>query len=135
MGSTGSGTQLQSIQYNPQWAYQIDNNTDTNDLAKNPIPFVGVGEDMRLAQLFEDGTTQTEYKSNVDIDISKLQTLQPFVLKSGVQNYQSWDNSERPYVVQYEGKYYVIDGNHRAAIAKLGNEKQIKVDISVRVKK
>lgn len=129
---TEGNVTLEHIDVNPNWAYQPDDQTDLKDMVKNPIPFVGVGKDMELANLFYgDGTTiQTQYLSDTTIDISKLQTLQPFVLKSGVTNYKSWDNSARPYVVEFEGKYYLLDGNHRVATAKLKGQKTIKVDIS-----
>lgn len=133
MGSTGAQRiQLQPIAYNKNWAFQIDDQTDINDLVKNPIPFVGVGEDMRLAMLFEDGTTQSNYIADTVIDINKLETIQPFVLRSGINNYQAYDDSVRPYVIEYKGKYYLWDGNHRVAKAKLEGQKKINVDISVR---
>lgn len=123
---------LEHIAVNPKWAYQPDEQTNINDLVKNPIPFVGVGKDTELAELFYgDGTTrQSEYISNTSVNIADLQTLQPFVLESGVLNYKSWDSTERPYVVEFEGKYYLLDGNHRVAKAKLDGKKTINVDIS-----
>ena len=128
----GQTPKLEHIAVNPKWAYQPDEQTNLNDLVKNPIPFVGVGKDTELAELFYgDGTTrQSEYISNTSVNIADLQTLQPFVLESGVLNYKSWDSTERPYVVEFEGKYYLLDGNHRVAKAKLDGKKTITVDIS-----
>ena len=128
----GQTPKLEHIAVNPKWAYQPDEQTNLNDLVKNPIPFVGVGKDTELAELFYgDGTTrQSEYISNTSVNIADLQTLQPFVLESGVLNYKSWDSTERPYVIEFEGKYYLLDGNHRVAKAKLDGKKTITVDIS-----
>jgi hypothetical protein len=135
-GSSGiSAGGLQKISPDSRWAYQPDDMTDISDMRKNPIPFVGVGKDMELAETFENDTIQTAYKSNTSVKISELETLQPFVLESGIKNYQSWDSSERPYVIQYNGQKYLIDGNHRVAQAKLRGDKTISVDISVQEKK
>ena len=135
-GSNSNSTQLskllQKIDVNDKWAYQPDDHTDLNDLRKNPIPYVGVGEDFKIGLQTEDAI-QKSYKSDVDIDISKLKTFQPFVLASGIDNYKSWDGSDRPYVIEYKGGFYLLDGNHRVAKAKLQGKKKIKVDISVRV--
>lgn len=130
MGSVGT---FNTFKVDSQNAYQPDNNTDLSDIMKNPIPFVGKGNDWKIGEQIEsDNVIQDEYKSNTPIEISKLKTLQSFVLKSGVQNYKRYDEQERPYVVQYKGNYYLIDGNHRAAIAKLNGDKTINVDLSIR---
>ena len=135
-GGNSNSTQLskllQKIAVNDKWAYQPDDYTDLNDLRKNPIPYVGVGEDFKIGLQTEDAI-QKSYKSDVDIDISKLKTFQPFVLASGIDDYKSWDGSDRPYVIEYKGGFYLLDGNHRVAKAKLQGKKKIKVDISVRV--
>ena len=135
-GGNSNSTQLskllQKIDVNDKWAYQPDDHTDLNDFRKNPIPYVGVGEDFKIGLQTEDAI-QKSYKSDVDIDISKLKTFQPFVLASGIDNYKSWDGSDRPYVIEYKGGFYLLDGNHRVAKAKLQGKKKIKVDISVRV--
>ena len=135
-GGNSNSTQLskllQKIDVNDKWAYQPDDYTDLNDLRENPIPYVGVGEDFKIGLQTEDAI-QTSYKSDVDIDISKLKTFQPFVLASGIDDNKSWDGSDRPYVIEYKGGFYLLDGNHRVAKAKLQGKKKIKVDISVRV--
>lgn len=126
---------LTPISPNPDWLYQPDDETDISDMRKNPIPFVGVGEDARLGNIFENETIQPKYESNTEVEISKLKTLQPFVLQSGIDNYKPFDGSERPYVIEFEGKYYLIDGNHRVAKAKLDGKKTVQVDISHQVLK
>lgn len=131
-GDPRNRVKLQKIEYNEEWLYQPDENTDLSDLAKNPIPYVGVGRDTKLGYEIEDDTIQTKYESNVLFPIEKLETLQPFVLRSGIENYKRFDGTERPYVVEYEGHYYLLDGNHRAAIAKLRRQKEIAVDLSHR---
>lgn len=131
--NTSSGSySLTPISPNPEWVYQPDDETDISDMRKNPIPYVGIGEDARLGNLLENETVQPKYESNTEIEISKLKTFQPFVLQSGIDNYRPFDSSERPYVIEYEGKYYLIDGNHRVAKAKLDGRKKIAVDISHR---
>lgn len=123
---------LPNIQVDDRWAYQPDDMTNLNDLRKNPIPYVGIENEYDIGNALENDTKQEEYKSNYEIPISKLETLQPFVLASGIDNYKSWDDTERPYVAEYKGHYYLLDGNHRAAIAKLRGKKTIKVDLSIR---
>ena len=127
---TARSAELEAIAVNPDWLYQPDEMTDLNDLRKNPIPFVGVGEDARLGDLFENHTVQPKYESAVEVKIADLLTLQPFVLQSGIDNYIPFDSSERPYVVEFEGKLYLIDGNHRVAKAKLDGKKTVVVDVS-----
>ena len=131
-GQAGGIGSLKPIKPNPKWAYQPDDETDLDDMVENPIPFVGVGKDMELAIKFEDETIQSGYVSNAKVNISDLQTLQPFVLRSGIENYQRWDETDKPYVVEYESKYYVLDGNHRIAQAMLSGEKTVTVDLSKR---
>lgn len=126
------GSGLPKIKYNEDWAYQPDDDTDIDDLRENPIPYVGVGEDMKIGMEIEDETVQPEYKPKVPIDISKLETLQPFVLESGIVNYKRFDGTDTPYVVQYKGRYFLMDGNHRVAREKLKGKKTVIVDISVR---
>ena len=134
MGSVGSSV-LQPIKINPNWAYQPDENTDLNDVVKNPIPFVGNGNDWKIGEILENDTKQTEYDGSFVIDISKVKTLQPFILKSGVINYQRFDDTEKPYVAEYNGNYYLLDGNHRMAKAKLDGKKTMEVILSRRVKR
>lgn len=131
-GRANRGGKLEPIDVNPNWVYQPDEQTDLKDMVKNPIPFVGVGKDMELDIKFEEDTIQSKYQSSVDIEISKLQTLQPFVLKSGITNYQRFDYTDKPYVIEYKNKFYLLDGNHRVAKAKLDGKKTITVDISIR---
>lgn len=87
---------------------------------------------MKIGMEIEDETVQPEYKPKVPIDISKLETLQPFVLESGIVNYKRFDGTDTPYVVQYKGRYFLMDGNHRVAREKLKGKKTVIVDISVR---
>lgn len=130
--SVGNG-QLPLVQVDENWAFQPDDQVDPSDMRKNPIPFVGTGEDTRLAELFDGyDTVQERYTSNTEVNIDELKTLQPFVLQSGIDSPRSWDGTERPYVVQFEGSKYLIDGNHRVAKAKLDGQKTIRVDLSVR---
>lgn len=117
-------------------ALQPDSETDLNDIMKNPIPFVGVGKDQQIGTLIDgQDVIQSKFIANYDIDISKVQTLQSFVLKSGITDYKSWDNSEKPYVVEFEGNYYLLDGNHRMAKALLDGKKTMNVELSKRVRK
>lgn len=131
-GLKGGGGGLQRIAVNPDWAYQPDEDTDLNDIVKNPIPFVGNGNDWKIGNILENETRQISYDGNYDIDISKIQTLQPFVLQSGITNYQSFDGSDKPYVCELNGKFYLLDGNHRVAKAKLDGKKTINVILSRR---
>lgn len=141
MGTGSSGLKgknnslkLQRIKINPNWAYQPDENTDLNDIVKNPIPFVGDGDDWKIGNLLEDETIQTSYEDDAIIDISKVQTLQPFVLQSGITNYRRFDTQDKPYVCELDGKYYLLDGNHRMARAKLDGQKTMHVNLSRRKK-
>ena len=136
-GSSKAGGKynLQHISVNPNWAYQPDSETDLSDIVKNPIPYVGEGKDWEIGTVIENDTIQPQYYDSYDIEISKLKTFQPFVLESGIKNYQSYDNQSKPYVVEFEGSYYLMDGNHRVAKAKLDGKKTINVNLSVRKRK
>ena len=123
-------TALELIAPDPHWLYQPDDETDISDMRKNPIPFVGVGEDAKLGDIFENHTIQSSYESAIPVNIADLVTLQPFVLQSGIDNYTPFDESERPYVIEFNGRLYLIDGNHRVAKAKLDGKKTVIVDVS-----
>lgn len=123
---------LQRIEVNPNWAYQPDANTDPYDIVKNPIPFVGNGKDWEIGETLENETKQTKYDGDYEIEIDKVKTLQPFVLQSGIDDYKRFDFNEKPYVVEFEGNYYLLDGNHRMARAKLKRQKTMNVTLSVR---
>ena len=134
-GNSGksNGTRLQPIQIDDRWAFHPSNAdfyVDPNDIAKNPIRFVGVGKDRELADLIENGTIQTQYIADTVIDISKLQSIQAFVLRSGM-NDRNYESGELPYVVLLDGKYYLVDGNHRVARAKLNGQKTVHAIVSV----
>ena len=134
-GAKSGSLRLHKIEYDPDWLYQPDDKTDLADMVKNPIPFVGVGEDKRLGYEIEDETIQTNFYEDVLFPVDKLETLQPFVLQSGITNYQRYDETDRPYVVRYQDHFYLLDGNHRAAIAKLKGQKYIAVNLSEREKR
>lgn len=140
-GSIGVGqeeepNEVTPIKVNPNWAFQPDENTDLSDIVKNPIPFVGDGKDWEIGNLIEgDSVIQSDYKSNYEIDISKVKSLQAFVLKSGIENYKRFDDTDKPYVVEFEGNYYLMDGNHRMAKAKLDGKKTMDVMLSIRRRK
>jgi hypothetical protein len=128
-------SKLSKIEIDDRWAFHPNNSDieiDVNDLRENPIKFVGVGKDYEIGEMLEENTKQVEWKSKTEIPISKLETLQPFVLASGIDDYKRYDETERPYVVELEGHYYLIDGNHRVAKAKLQGDETITVDLSVR---
>lgn len=131
----GGGGKLQKFTVNPDAAYQPDDGTNPEDIVKNPIPFVGDGKDWEIGEEIEENAIQTKYYDSFEIDINKVQSLQSFVLRSGLENYQRWDDQDKPYVVEYEGKYYLLDGNHRMAKAKLDGKKTINVNLSVREKR
>ena len=44
-GKDSGSVKLRKIRNNSKWLYQPDPQTDLSDLRKNPIPFVGIGED------------------------------------------------------------------------------------------
>ena len=125
--------QLQPIRVDARWYFHPDNadfKVDLDDLAKNPIPFVGIGPDRKIGELIDGyGTVQDEYRYDVEVNISSLQTLQPFVLRSGMTG--DVVDEGAPYVVLLDGKYYLVDGNHRVARAKVAGQKTVRADVSV----
>ena len=131
-GKNSGTVTLQKIRKNSKWLYQPDAKTDLSDLRENPIPFVGIGEDARLNELFEEDTYQTEYRYGETVKIEDLKTLQPFVLQSGIDDYQRWDHTVIPYVIEFQGQKYLIDGNHRVVKAMMEGKKTVLADVSVR---
>ncbi len=131
-GKNTGAVKLQKIRKNSKWLYQPDAQTDLSDLRENPIPFVGIGEDARLNEFFEEDTYQTEYRYGETVNIADLKTLQPFVLQSGIDDYQRWDHTEIPYVIEFQGQKYLIDGNHRVVKAMMEGKKTVLADVSVR---
>lgn len=131
--NTPLSEKLQRIEFNPDWAFNyFEDESQKKELLKNPLRYVGLGKDAELAEILDEGTRQKAYKSDVEIDIDDLETLQPFVLKSGIDNENTLTSNMRPYVCEYKGHYILMDGNHRVSIAKLKGQKKIRVDLSVR---
>ena len=86
-GISSNSNALQPIAINPDWAYQPDENTDLNDVVKNPIPFVGDGEDWRIGNLLENETIQTSYDGNADIDVDKIQIFKMSLWEAWVDDW------------------------------------------------
>ena len=132
-GASGREAGLQPIAIDNRWYFNPNNadfEIDPQDVVRNPIRFVGVPRDTELAELFEGyGTVQDEYRYNVEVNINRLQTLQPFVLRSGVNNPS---DEGAPYAVLIDGNYYLVDGNHRVARALLRGDRTVRLDVSVR---
>lgn len=119
---------LPVIDVNDDWVFN-PNNADfyinPNDIVENPIKFVGIGNDAILMDKLDNGVIRTSYENDVEVKIADLQTLQPFVLKSGLL--KNTGDGEQPYVYEYKGNLYLIDGNHRVAREKLQGKKKVKV--------
>ena len=130
---------LPTIQVDEDWLYQPDFEHDLSDIKKNYVPFVGVGEDMRLEELLEYdiSTKVVSTVDDVEVEISKLKTVQPFVTQTGVdralRDQAGMGNPVR--VVQYKGQMYLMDGNHRVNAAIVNGRKTIKARIITRVDK
>ena len=73
--ATNPGTlKLQKIRTNSKWLYQPGADADLTDLRKNPIPFVGVGEDARLREAFEYETVEVDSRFDKKLKNDKLKT-------------------------------------------------------------
>lgn len=139
-GSSGmsGGDRLPTVRVNENWLYQPEPFTPDSDIKKNPIPFVGIGNDADLdAKLnYNYSTRVTNTRRDVEVNVDDLKTLQPFVTQSGVDRQLRGEGSRNSVkVVQYKGQMYVTDGNHRAAIAKMRGDKTIRVTLETRVDK
>ena len=141
-GMSGGGgsliDKLQRVAINEDWLYQPEPGQE-RDMRKNPIPFVGVGKDMELDEKldYNFSTKVVSTQDNVEVNISSLKTLQPMVDVNGVKRAldgkAGMGNPVK--VVEYHGQYYLMDGNHRAAAAKLRGQKTIRAKVIRRVDK
>ena len=105
------------------------------DLKKTPFDLVDRETRIRLAE--EEGVYNREENTvgNVDIDISKLMTKQPMVMEKHLKD---MIDSGVPFgptetqdivVVLMDGKYVIIDGNHRATLAKISGQNKLRVNL------
>ena len=72
--------------------------------------------------------------SHVNANVSDLYTTQMWVRKSGVRNTrtqqtQHKSRSDYPVAVMVNGKFFLVDGNHRAAAAKLLDIDKIEIRV------
>lgn len=138
-GMNGAGGLKPVRSINEDWLYQPEPGTPMSDLRINPIPFVGAGRDMELEEKldYDFYTKVTSRRQNVEVNVSDLKTLQPLVTQSGVDRaMRGGAGMNNPVkVVSYKGQLYVLDGNHRAALAKMRGDKTIKVTLITRVDK
>lgn len=138
-GMNGTGKLRPVRNINEDWLYQPEPGTPMSDLRMNPIPFVGAGRDMELEEKldYDFYTKVTNRRQNAEVNVSDLKTLQPLVTQSGVDRaMRGGAGMGNPVkVVSYKGQLYVLDGNHRAALAKMRGDKTIKVTLITRVDK
>ena len=67
-----------------------------------------------------------------ELSINEIYTWQKTVNKEGLLNMLNGDtphSSDMPVAVKHNGKYVLVDGNHRAALAKLRGDKNINVRV------
>lgn len=102
-----------------------------NPLYKNATPSEAIeaqGIDMSITGTDRDkGTIR-------DVDMDKVATTQPWVVTSAVRNSIQNPGShvystDTPAGVRYNGKVFLVDGNHRAVKAFLRGDKKLKVRI------
>lgn len=93
---------------------------------ENPIPYVGkeISRDIILNQ---DRWYDNEIGVK-NIEISKIETVQPIVMKSTLLSKINGDGDTKDIpVILYKGRYLLFDGNHTVAIKKLRGDKSVKV--------
>ena len=131
--------ELPVIDVDEDWFYQPEPGIDPMDIRKNSIPYVGIERDMELEELLEyDFSTKvTSVKDGVEVELSKLKTIQPFVTQTGVdramRDQAGMGNPVK--VISYRGDLYLFDGNHRVNAAVLRGQKTIKARVITRVDK
>lgn len=93
----------------------------------NPIPYAGK-EIMSKTFLNQDRWYDNKI-GTVSIEISKLETIQPYVQRGNLikkLNQEISLTKDIP-VVEIDGRYILQDGNHTVSIAKLSGKKKIEV--------
>lgn len=116
-GNKDKRTKQYTMKFNPLY----NNATNEESLQAQEIDFSIKGEDR------DKGTVR-------NVDISKVATTQPWVntsaMKNSIQNPGSHTYStDTPVGVEYNGKIFLVDGNHRGVTAFLRGDKKLKVRI------
>ena len=112
-GSGAFSDQISQLQQHPFF----------NDAYVNPIPLSDNAD--RASRLY--GDLDADAKPVVrELDLSSLVSAQDFIYKQPLQS----SNSTGPItVLQYNGEYIVLDGNHRALKAMWHGDKKITANV------
>lgn len=116
-GNKDRRTKQYIMKFNPLY----DHATNAESLQAQKIDFSIKGEDR------SKGVVR-------NVDMSKVATTQPWVNTSAIRNSIQNPNSHKystdtPVGVRYNGKVFLIDGNHRGVTAFLRGDKKLKVKI------
>ena len=111
----------------------------------NPLPVIGNSTAEQEIKDFYNGegkykgfqVPQEEASSVLNVPISKLSTAQPQIVarkleelqNSGFQANQQANDGSYPMVIKNGDKYLLVDGNHRAALAYINGENNLKARV------
>lgn len=131
MGSVGNNTQQNALALLNKLKPLRKNQPD---IVQNPIqkwtPDMVKANSINLNIVNEERDKGTY----VNADVDKLNTLQSFVNKRAIENLinptstHTYD-TDTPVAVEYNGTYYLVDGNHRAVASKLLGTKKIRIRV------
>lgn len=116
-GNKDRRTKQYTMKFNPLYNHA----TDDESLQAQKIDFSIKGEDR------DKGTIR-------NVDMSKVATTQPWVntsaIRNSIQNPGSHAYStDTPVGVEYNGKVFLVDGNHRGVTAFLRGDRKLKVRV------
>lgn len=116
---------LKFIEKDDNWFYKPRENSQ---LYANPIPYIGNTETMDLIDRFYGWEGYKQVKEKFEsVNLSKLKSTQAFVTRQGLDTATGEGNEVK--AVRYNGKLYLLDGNHRVARAWLKGKKTYKMKV------
>lgn len=134
-GSRSAEEMLSALNALPNFGNK-DRRTKQYTMKRNPLYSHASPDEAIKAQGIDMSITGADRDKGVirNVDMSKVATTQPWVNTSAIRNaIQSPGShqysSDLPAVVMYNGKAFLVDGNHRGVTAFLRGDRKLKVRV------
>lgn len=134
-GSASTSEMLNKLEALPDFGNR-DRRTRQYTLKLNPLYSNATNDESLQAQRIDFSIRGSDREKGTvrNVDMSNIATTQPYVntaaIRNAIQNPGSHQYStDLPVAVMYNGKAFLVDGNHRGVVAFLRGDKKLKVRI------